>query len=48
MVQKKVKVIVLMNEADNYAHWVLKQMAAEQFLKGYADSDAIYDEVAND
>jgi hypothetical protein len=37
------RVLVLMPDEDGDAEW--RRFTAEQFLAGYADSDAIYDEV---
>ena len=41
--QKKVKVIVLINEPNSCDDSAEKQAVKAQFLKGYADSDSIYD-----
>jgi len=38
-----VRVIVLIPEADEEPEWA--QLTRDQFLKGYAESDAIYDEL---
>ena len=38
-----IKVIVLTDDSDVYADMVFQQAASEQFLKGYSDSDSIYD-----
>ncbi len=40
---KDVRVIVLINEADSSEESDFKNMAKEQFLKGYDDSDSVYD-----
>jgi hypothetical protein len=39
--EQAVHVIVVVPEPDENQEWV--RITAEQFLKGYADSDAIYD-----
>lgn len=38
-----IKVIVLIDDSDVYDDMVFQQAASEQFLKGYSDSDSIYD-----
>ena len=40
---KDVRVIVLMDDSDLYDDLIFQQSAQSQFLKGYADSDSIYD-----
>jgi hypothetical protein len=40
---KNVRVIVYIDDADEYDTKVYSTMAAAQFLKGYAETDAIYD-----
>ena len=40
---KNVRVIVLMDDSDVYDDLIFKQSTQDQFLKGYADSDSIYD-----
>lgn len=40
---KDIRVIVLVDDSDVYDDYVFQQEAHNQFLKGYADSDAIYD-----
>jgi hypothetical protein len=40
---KNVRVIVLMDDSDVYDDFIFKQSTQDQFLKGYADSDSIYD-----
>lgn len=40
---KDVRVIVLIDEPDAYDDLTFQQTAQEQFLKGYSDSDAVYD-----
>ena len=39
-----VKVLVLLPDSSEDADWA--RLTAEQFLKGYADSDAIYDQLS--
>jgi hypothetical protein len=40
---QRVRVIVLIPDADPDAEW--SRLTTEQFLAGYADTDAIYDEL---
>ena len=40
---KDVRVIVLMDDSDIYEGLIFQQSTKNQFLKGYADSDSIYD-----
>ena len=40
---KDIRVIVLVDDSDVYDDHVFLQETQAQFLKGYADSDAIYD-----
>lgn len=40
---KTVKVVVFMEDAEIYDERAYRQMTKNQFLKGYADSDSIYD-----
>lgn len=40
---KDVRVIVLVDDSDIYDDVILQQLTQSQFLKGYADSDSIYD-----
>ena len=40
---KNVRVVVFMEDYDLYDERVFRQEAKAQFLKGYADSDSIYD-----
>lgn len=42
--QGPVRVIVLVEESDEERDWL--RFGAEQFLKGYAESDAIYDQLS--
>jgi len=39
---KDVRVIVLIKEPDAYEDLTFQQTAQEQFLKGYSDSDSVY------
>lgn len=39
-----VRVLVFLPDSSEDADW--KRLATEQFLKGYADSDAIYDQLS--
>ncbi len=41
--EKNVRVIVLVDDSDVYDDLVFQQTTRDQFLKGYADSDSIYD-----
>jgi hypothetical protein len=38
-----VRVILLLSEPDEESAWT--RLAAEQFLKGYAESDSVYDQL---
>ena len=40
---KNVRVIVLIEDFDTYDDLIFKQATQNQFLKGYSDSDSIYD-----
>ncbi len=40
---KNVRVIVLMDDSDLYDDLIFQQSTKDHFLKGYADSDSIYD-----
>ena len=40
---KNIRVVVFMEDSDVYDEKVYRQMAKVQFLKGYAESDSIYD-----
>jgi hypothetical protein len=40
---KDVRVIVLIDDSDIYDDLIFQQTTQSQFLKGYADSDSIYD-----
>jgi hypothetical protein len=41
--EKNVRVIVLMDEVESNEESVFHNSVREEFLKGYADSDEIYD-----
>lgn len=43
--QKYIRVIVLLEDKAMREEQDFKRLANEQFLKGYADSDAIYDDM---
>jgi hypothetical protein len=40
---KDVRVIVLIDDSDIYDDLIFQQTTQSQFLKGYADTDSIYD-----
>jgi hypothetical protein len=40
---KDVRVIVLIDDTEVYDNIVFKESAKDQFLKGYSDSDSVYD-----
>ncbi|GAH57661.1 unnamed protein product [marine sediment metagenome] len=40
---KDIRVIVLLDDSDIYNDFVFQETTSKQFLKGYADSDSIYD-----
>jgi len=40
---KSVRVVVFVKDSDIYDEKAYRQMTKTQFLKGYADSDSIYD-----
>jgi len=40
---KDIRVIVLLDDTDIYDDFVFQETTTELFLKGYADSDSIYD-----
>ena len=40
---RDVRVIVLVDDSDIYDDLIFQQTTQGQFLKGYADSDSIYD-----
>ena len=42
-VGKNIRVIVFLEDSDTNEDDALKQTAREQLLKGYEDSDAVYD-----
>ena len=40
---KDIRVIVLIDDSEIYDDFIFQQTTKNQFLKGYADSDSIYD-----
>ena len=40
---KNVRIVVFVKDSDVYDETAYRQMAKAQFLKGYSDSDSIYD-----
>ena len=40
---KDIRVIVFIDDPEVYDNLIFQESASMQFLKGYADSDAIYD-----
>ncbi len=40
---KDVRVIVLVDDSDIYDDLIFQQTTQSQFLKGYADTDSVYD-----
>ena len=40
---RNVRIVVFVKDSDVYDEKVYRQMTKVQFLKGYADSDSIYD-----
>jgi len=40
---KSVRVLVFVQDAETYDEKAYRQMTKSQFLKGYADSDSVYD-----
>jgi hypothetical protein len=40
---KRVRVVILVEDSDVYDEKHYRQITKNQFLKGYADSDSIYD-----
>jgi len=41
--EKNIRVMIFLDDSNDYADLTLKQVTTEQFLKGYSDSDSIYD-----
>jgi hypothetical protein len=41
---KNVRVIVLFEDSENYDDQEFRQQATGEFLKGYSESDSIYDQ----
>jgi len=42
-IDKRIRVVVFLEDADVYEEKAYRQMTKTQFLKGYAESDSIYD-----
>ena len=42
---KPIRVVVFLEDAEVYEDKAYRQMTKKQFLKGYADSDSIYDKL---
>jgi len=42
---KLIRVVVFLEDAEVYEDKAYRQMTKKQFLKGYADSDSIYDKL---
>jgi hypothetical protein len=40
---KRVRVVVFLEDSDVYDERSYRQMAKNQFLKGYAETDSVYD-----
>ena len=40
---KRIRVVVFLEDSEVYEKKAYQQMTKSQFLKGYADSDSIYD-----
>ena len=40
---KNVRIVIFVKDNDMYNEKAYRQMTKSQFLKGYADSDAVYD-----
>jgi hypothetical protein len=40
---KRVRVVVFLEDSDVYDERAYRQMTKSQFLKGYADTDSVYD-----
>jgi len=40
---KKIRVVIFVEDSDIYDEKTYRQIAKSQFLNGYADSDSIYD-----
>ena len=40
---KRVRIVVFIEDSDVYDEKAYRQMTKSQFLKGYAESDSIYD-----
>ena len=42
---KRIRVVVFLEDAEVYEDKAYRQMTKKQFLKGYDDSDSIYDKL---
>jgi hypothetical protein len=42
---KLIRVIVFIDDSEIYDNLLFQSVAAEDFLKGYSDSDSVYDNV---
>jgi hypothetical protein len=40
---KDVRVIVLLDDSDNYDDFVFQDLTSDQFFNGYSESDSVYD-----
>ena len=40
---KEVRVIVLVDDSDTYDDFIFQETTQSQFLKGYSESDSVYD-----
>ena len=40
---KNVRIVIFVKDSDAYDEKAYRQMTEAQFLKGYSDSDAVYD-----
>ncbi len=40
---KEIRVIVLLDDPDDSEDYIVRKTTSAQFLKGYAESDSIYD-----
>jgi len=41
---KDIRVIILVDEADNRQNSDFKELSKDQFLAGYSDADSVYDD----
>jgi len=42
---KRIRVVVFLEDSEVYEDKAYRQMTKKQFLKGYADTDSIYDQL---